>query len=157
MTPVRWHYRDALLVWLFPVSFALHIVEEWVGGFPEWIALFLGSDLPRAAFLVINAVAWIAMALAARATIAREEHGWMGIAIATILLVNAIAHIAGSLVTRSYSPGLFTSIVLYLPLGQLALTRAWLQSRDGAFGKGVLAGIALHALVVVIAYAAASM
>jgi hypothetical protein len=153
--PVRWHYRDAPLVWLFPIAFALHILEEWFGGFPEWMALPLGSELPRAAFIAINAVAWIAMVLAARAAIAREENGWMAIAVATIVFVNALLHVVSSLATRSYSPGLFTSVVLYLPLGQLALARAWLQAPDGLFGRGVLVGLALHAIVVAVAYASA--
>jgi len=153
---VRWHYRDALLVWLLPLSYALHILEEWFGGFPEWMALILGSELPRAAFVMINATAMLAMLIAARATIAREKNGWMGIAIATILFVNGIAHILGSLVTRSYSPGLLTSIVLYLPLGQLALMRAWFQAQREMFGRGVITGLVLHAFVVVIAYAASS-
>lgn len=152
---MRWHYRNAQLAWLFPLAFALHIAEEWFFGFPEWIGLMLGAALPRLAFVVINAVAWVAMALATAAAVRREENGWMEIAIATILFINAIAHVAGSLVTRTYSPGLFTSVVLYFPLGQLALMRAWDQAADGLFAKGAATGVALHALVFVIAYAAA--
>jgi hypothetical protein len=149
---VRWHYRDPLLVWLLPVSYALHVLEEWFGGFPEWTAIVVGSPLPRGAFVVINAVAFAAMILATRATTRRESNGWMGIAIATILLVNGIAHILGSLVTGTYSPGLLTGTILYLPLAQLTLLRAWAQTEGAMFGKGVMTGIALHALVVVVAY-----
>jgi hypothetical protein len=38
---MRWHYRDPLLAWLLPLSYALHILEEWFGGFPEWMAVML--------------------------------------------------------------------------------------------------------------------
>jgi hypothetical protein len=150
---VRWHYRDAPLVWLFPICFSLHLIEEWFGGFPEWAARVVGSELPRGAFIGINALALLVMLMAVRATVATERNGWMGIAVATILLVNGTAHILGSLVTRSYSPGLLTGIVLYLPLGQLTLMRAWLQSSRATFAGGVVAGLAVHALVVVVAYA----
>ena len=150
---VRWHYRDPSLVWLFPSSYALHILEEWFGGFPEWTATVAGSPLPREAFIVINVVAFAAMILATRAAIQRESHGWMGIAIATVLLVNALVHILGSILTGSYSPGLVTGVVLYLPLAQLALMRAWNQAGNGMFGMGVAAGLGIHALVVAIAYA----
>ena len=153
---MRWHYRDPLLVWLLPLAYAFHILEEWFGGFPEWLAVVTGSPLPRGAFIVINAVALAVMILATRAAARRESHGWMGIAIATILLVNGIAHILGSLVTGTYSPGLLTGVVLYLPLAQLALARAWSQAEGAMFGRGVVAGIALHALVFVIAYAAST-
>jgi hypothetical protein len=153
---MRWHYRDRLLVWLLPLAYACHILEEWFGGFPEWLAVIAGSPLPRAAFVVINGVAIALMILAARAATQRESHGWMAIAIATILLVNGIAHILGSLVTGTYSPGLFTGVILYLPLAQLVLLRAWSQAGKGMFGSGVAAGLALHALVVVIAYTMAT-
>ena len=154
---VRWHYRDAPLVWLFPLSFALHIGEEWFGGFPEWTARVAGSELPRAAFLGINAMAMLAMLIAVRATVAAEKNGWMGIAIATILVVNGVAHVLGSLITGSYSPGLITGVVLYLPLAQLALMRAWVQAPREMFTRGVMAGLVAHALVVVVAYAVAAL
>ena len=149
---MRWHYRDPLLVWLLPASYALHILEEWFGGFPEWVGTVVGSPLPTNAFIVINAVALTAMILATRAVTRREANGWMGVAIATILFVNAGAHVIGTLVTRSYSPGLFTGVVLYLPLSQLVLFRAWSQAEGAAFRQGVLAGLALHVLVLALAF-----
>jgi hypothetical protein len=147
---MHWHYRDGLLVWLLPLSYGFHILEEWFGGFPEWLAVIVGSALPRTAFVVINAAAMAAMILAARAATQRESHGWMAVAIATILLVNGIAHILASVVTGTYSPGLFTGVVLYLPLAQLALLRAWSQAEGAMFARGVWTGIALHVLVFVI-------
>ena len=147
---MRWHYRDRLLVWLLPLAYACHILEEWFGGFPEWLAVIVGSALPRPAFVVINTAAMAAMILAARAATQRESRGWMAIAIATILLVNGLAHILASVVTGTYSPGLVTSVVLYLPLAQLALLRAWSQADGAMFGRGVAAGLALHAFVFVL-------
>jgi hypothetical protein len=149
---MRWHYRDPLLVWLLTLSYVLHILEEWYGGFPEWMAFVIGSPLPRTAFIVINAVALALMLAATHATTKREAHGWMGIAIATVLLVNGLAHLGGTLVTRAYSPGLITSVVLYLPIAQLVLFRAWSQAEGSAFGRGVAAGLAFHAVVVIVAY-----
>jgi hypothetical protein len=149
---MRWHYRDPLLVWLLPASYALHILEEWFGGFPIWMATVIGSPLPAAAFIVINAVALSAMVLATHAVTRREACGWMGVAIATILFVNALAHVLGTLATRTYSTGLFTSVILYLPLSQLVLFRAWRQAEGAAFRQGVVAGLGLHVLVLAIAF-----
>src|SRR5688500_9911441 len=70
---VRWHYRDALLVWLFPAAYVVHILEEWFGGFPEWLAIVAGAPLPRPEFLVINIVGLGLMIAAARASTRREE------------------------------------------------------------------------------------
>ena len=163
---MRWHYRDPLLVWLFPASYAAHVVEEWLGGFPEWLAVFGREGLPRGAFVAINGVAMTLMIVAthlvtraerkSRAMAEDDGHGWIAVAIATILLVNGLMHIGASLLTATYSPGLFTSMVLYLPIAQLALFRAWQQAPRRAFLRGTCAGVAMHALVSGIAIALAS-
>jgi hypothetical protein len=79
--------------------------------------------------------------------------GWTAVAIATVLFVNALAHVFGTLMTRTDSPGLFTAVVLYLPLSQLVLARAGAQAEGAAFRDGVLAGLVLHVLVVTVALA----
>jgi hypothetical protein len=116
------------------------------------VALIAGSALPRPAFIGINAAAMLTMVVAVRATVVSENNGWMGIAIATVLFINGIAHVAGSLLTARYSPGLVTGVILYLPLAQLTLMRAWLQAQPGLFGRGIVVGVAVHALVGVIAF-----
>jgi Protein of unknown function with HXXEE motif len=70
-----------------------------------------------------------------------------------VLLVNGVVHVAGSILTGTYSPGLITGVVLYLPLGQLALIRAWHQAPPRMFLHGVLAGLAAHAVVTATAVA----
>lgn len=148
---MRWQYRDPALVWLFVPAYVAHLAEEYFGGFPEWFAWIAGKPLPRGAFLLINAVALLAMIAAVRSATRRDEHGWMAIAIATVLLVNGVAHAGASVFTGTYSPGLVTGVVFYLPLGHLALIRAWHQAPPGVFLQGVLAGLAAHAVVPLIA------
>lgn len=148
---LRWHYRDPHLAWLLPPAYAAHILEEWFGGFPAWIGLVVGSPLPRVWFIVINAIA-MAMAIAAtRASTTREDFGWAGIGVAAVLFVNGFAHALGTVIMRTYSPGLITGVVLYVPLGGLVLLRASTQAQPGAFGRGVAVGLAAHALVFVLA------
>lgn len=153
---MRWEYRDPPLVWLLVAAYALHIVEELVGGFPEWFAFLAGRPLPLAAFLIINGVALAIMAAAGHAATRHEPLGWMTIAIATVLLVNGLAHLLGSLAFSSYSPGLITGVVFYLPLAQLTLIRAWHQTAPPFFWRGVAAGLASHAVVVIVALASTS-
>ena len=143
---MRWHYRDPLLVWLFPAAYSLHILEEWFGGAPEWLAILGGQPLPRSAFIIFNVSALTAMIVAVRSATRCEARGWMAIAVSTVVLSSGVLHVLGTIATGSYSPGLVTGVILYLPLGQLALLRAWHQAR-AAFARGVWAGIAVHAIV----------
>jgi Protein of unknown function with HXXEE motif len=87
------------------------------------------------------------MVLAARAAIRREQLGWLAIGVAAILLVNGTAHLLASLVTGTYSPGLITGVVLYLPLAQLVLLRAWHQVPASLFWQGVGTGLIAHVVV----------
>lgn len=150
---MRWHYRDPPLVWLLVGAYAAHVVEEWFGGFPQWFAVLAGRPLPADAFLTINAIALVVMAASAAAATRRESFGWLAIAIATIELVNGIAHLLGSIVTTSYSPGVITGVILYVPLAQLALLRAWGQVAHAFFWRGVAAGVLAHVIVTMTALA----
>ncbi len=137
---MRWHYRDPALVWLFVPAYLCHLAEEFFGGFPAWIGAVIGRPLPPAGFIAINAVALVLMIAAIRAAIRRESHGWMVIAIASLLFLNAIAHALGSIATASYSPGVITGAVIYFPLGAIALIRAWDQAPEQQFWRGVGVG-----------------
>ena len=148
----RWSYRDAALLWLFVAAFAIHVAEEWLGGFPAWVASVVSRPMPAAAFLIINGIAMLLMIAGVRAAIRTERRGWIAVTIATIALVNTVSHLAGAVVTRSYAPGLMSALVLYVPLGSLTMIRALDQARDQV-ARGVLAGILLHAAVFVIAFA----
>jgi hypothetical protein len=149
---VRWHYRDAGLLWLFVPAYLVHVAEEWVGGFPEWIGTVVGSRLPAAAFLLINGLALVLIVAGTRAAIRGESHGWMAVSIATIVLVNALVHAAGAALTRSYSPGLISAVTLYVPLGSLTMIRAFDQASRAQLTRGVVAGLLIHAIVFVIAF-----
>lgn len=152
---MRWHYRDAGLLWLFVPAYVIHVAEELVGGFPQWIATILGRPLPVSAFLIVNAVALVLLIGGIRAAIRTERYGWIAVALATIVLVNTLAHAAGLALTGSYSPGLISAVVLYVPLGSLAMIRALDQAPRPQLTRGIVTGLLLHALVFVVAFALA--
>jgi hypothetical protein len=155
---MRWHYRDAALLWLFPPAYLLHLAEElWGGpGLLQWFAAIAGRPLPRLAFAIINAAGFALLVTGIRMAVRREAAGWIAIAIATVATMNALLHVAGSVMTGQYSPGLITGVVLYLPLGQLLLSRAWSQVEQSRFTHGVVAGVAIHIVVIVAAAASAA-
>jgi hypothetical protein len=151
---MRWRYNDPPLVWLLVAAYLAHVGEEYFGGLPQWLAMIFGGELSVETFLVINALGLAVMIAAARLSTRSESYGWLTIGIATVVLVNGLLHLLGSVFTGTYSPGLITGIVLYVPLGQLALLRAWQQTGESFFSKGVAAGLAAHALVSLIAFTA---
>jgi hypothetical protein len=149
---MRWQYRDAGLLWLFVPAYVVHVAEEWVGGFPAWIGTVVGRPLPGAAFFIINGLALVLLVAGIRAAIQTDRYGWIAVAMATIVLVNTCAHAAGALLTGAYSPGLISAVVLYVPLGSLALIRAVDHAPRAQLLRGIAAGLMIHAIVFVVAF-----
>ena len=149
----RWHYRDAGLLWLFLPAYLIHLAEEWFGGFPNWVAIIAGSPVPGAAFLLINGIAIVLLVVGIRSATRTDASGWIAVAIAAIALINTVSHASGSILTGTYSPGLISAAVLYVPLGSLVMVRALNQAPYATIVRGVIFGVVLHAIVFVAAFA----
>lgn len=139
-------------VWLFPLTYLAHIAEEYWGGFYRWIARLVGGELAAEQFLSLNAIFWLVMTAAIAVAFWSRAADWLVIALGTAVLINGSAHVIGGVFTRSYSPGAVTGLLLWIPLGAFTLRRAWHYVPRNSLIAGVLAGITLHALVLLNAF-----
>lgn len=140
---------------LLPVSYLLHLAEEWWGGegFAAWTARAFGSPVSTTRFILLNSIVWPLFSLLTIAAILRPKLAWFPTTFATVVLINAGLHALGSLATATYSPGLLTGLLLYLPLGLAALAHGRRVVPPRAFQLAVLLGVIIHSLVAVIAFA----
>jgi hypothetical protein len=76
--------------------------------------------------------------------------GW-GLSIVYLVLVNAVAHIVAAILWREYNPGLWTALILFVPLGTLALLQvARVPGVEGIHhATGIAVAIGIHAVIVV--------
>ena len=121
-------------VWLFPVTYALHLLEEYVvgGGFPVWAQRVLGIQFSNREFVAWNAFAFALMCLGALLVSRQARFRFIEIAMAIAVLGNVAAHIIGSLATWTYSPGLITGVLAWIPLASVRLPIAFrASSRSG--------------------------
>ena len=132
--------------WLFPATYLLHIAEEDWGGFPAWLSAAAGASLSRQDFLIINAIAFAVMTTIVIAA-QRGLGAWTIAALGTVVSINAALHIGGSVLTGSYSPGVVTATLLWLPLGLYTLRRLRHDLDTGELAAGILTGVLLHVLV----------
>lgn len=132
---------------LLLVTYALHIVEEYALGFPAWARAHTGLAFTQDVFLRLNATFFGVMAACVVAGMLSAPAQWLTLPLGTAVLINATAHLVASLVTLSYSPGLLTGTLLWIPLG-LRIIRV---SRDrwppSLVRAGILLGVGLHVLV----------
>jgi hypothetical protein len=92
------------------------------------------------------------MIVGVRLVLKTKSYRWLLVSFGTVVLINAASHTIGSVVTRSYSPGLISALLLWLPLGTITLLRAWKRVNGRIFRAGVITGIAMHAVVVLLAF-----
>lgn len=137
-------------LFLFPVTYLAHIAEEYSGGFAERAAELTGLAVPHAAFLSANALFWLLMVAAVGFVWRRPSRAPLAVALATIVVINAALHIGGALILAGYSPGLFTALLFWLPLGIVTLARGSRLLSQRSFRSGIFIGVAAHLLVPVV-------
>lgn len=140
---------------LLPLSYLLHLAEEWWGGegFAAWTARAVGSPVSTTRFIVLNSIVWPLFSVLTVAAILRQRLAWFPATFATVVVINTVLHGLGSLATASYSPGLITGVLLYLPVGIAALVHSRRVVTPRSFQLAVLLGFLIHAAVAVIAFA----
>lgn len=137
LVPSNW------LSWAPLGAACLHIVEEFVypGGFVAWYRRsrpsIRASITPR--FLIIVNVLLLVLCYDAGALAERPLGVFLWLAVSALLFANAIWHVAGTLRTRSYSPGVATGVLLYAPLAAYGYTR-FIESGQASLW---MAGLAL--------------
>ncbi len=135
-------------IWLFPVAILAHVAEEALAGetFPAWVSRVAGVDVSMSEFLVMNVVALVVVTAGA-AIAARPGGAWATAALGAAVLANALFHLAGVLASGWYAPGIVTAVLLWTPLGVLALVHAVRCARGREVAIGVLVGMAAHGVV----------
>jgi hypothetical protein len=142
----------AAWVWLYPATYAIHILEElWGGrGFSAWLAGVAGVELAAEKFLVWNALALLLMGASVPFTLRFRHLRWLPLAYGVAFALNALSHVAASLYTVTYSPGLASGLLLWLPLG--AWTLLYLKPTLTRRGRraGLAVGVSLHCAVLLL-------
>ena len=140
-------------VWLFPATYLVHITEELMagGGFPAWASRQTGLALTASRFVLINGVALAVMLIWSVLAWRRRSFLWLGVTLGVIVGINGVLHAVASLATRSYSPGAVSGVVLWIPLGTLAVHVGWCLVRPKVFWTAVILGLVVQGLVVVVA------
>jgi hypothetical protein len=139
---------------LLALAYLVHLGEEWWGGpgFSAWTRSALGVEIGPARFLVINAIAWPLFTLAVVAAVRSARFCWAATSFAALVVLNGCLHLLATVGLGSYSPGTVSGVLLYLPLGGRVLLETSRRLARPVFARGVAIGIAVHALVALLAF-----
>ncbi|HEV2762335.1 MAG TPA: HXXEE domain-containing protein [Pyrinomonadaceae bacterium] len=134
---------------LFPLTFVVHVAEEvWCGeGFPAWVSRVSGVEMTHERFLALNAAAWVVMLAGCLLAAGFERLRPLALPFATAVLINGLAHTGATALTATYSPGLLSGLLLWVPLGLYTLRRARRFTERKTFWLAVASGFVLHGLL----------
>lgn len=119
------------LIWLLPLAFMAHLVEEYCTGYPAYAGAVTGHPMALPMFLGPNLLFVLVMALlTAWAAKAKSPAAifWMLAWAAGNEFWNFVYHLIAVPAHDRHSPGLITGALVYLPLS-LAVWQAGLAER----------------------------
>ncbi|MEN0068615.1 MAG: HXXEE domain-containing protein [Myxococcota bacterium] len=96
-----------------------------------------GPLTPEGIFVINTSLVWLVGAIAVWRA---PHHRFPALAMASIIVVNAIAHIGLGIVRLDYNPGLLTSLIVFLPIG--GYVYAFVRQANLASTREVLASVA---------------
>jgi hypothetical protein len=108
------------LAWVMSVGYLLHNVEEYgidltgvLYAFPKMSESILETGFSGAYYMAVNfSFIWLIFPIAAALS---RKYRAMPLGMAAFMFINGLGHIA-SIATQGYNPGVFTSIVLFMPI-----------------------------------------
>ena len=111
--------------WLFPLSYLIHIAEEYWGGegYPAYILRLRGVHMSTGRFLAAQSVGLILVTIGVIAAKQIKFLPMMLVILGALVAGNAITHTVTALSIMSYGPGLISSIFVWGPLGIATLIR----------------------------------
>jgi hypothetical protein len=122
------------LLWLAVACYGLHILEEYQLDWRNWARAVIKLPVEWSDFYVMNALVIVF-------GIANLAAHWplLALTFSAVMLINAtFFHILPVIRTHGrFSPGLFTAIVLFWPVG---IACYWRTAADGALSAGTLIG-----------------
>ncbi len=117
--------QTILWSWLFPLSYVIHIAEEYFGGegYPAYILRLRGVHMSTARFLAAQSVGLILVTIGVVLAKQLKFLPMMLVILGTMVAGNALTHTATALSILSYGPGLVSSIFVWGPLGIATMIR----------------------------------
>lgn len=163
---MRWHLipsmtnnlrapsSDAALTlwcWIFPVTYLLHIAEEYYvdDGYPAYLLRLRGLQISTFLFLAAQGVGMVLMIAGILLAHRFNFRNTLIVILGAVVLVNGITHTVTSLAYWHYGPGLVTSILIWIPIGVATLFHFKGSMSDRRFWLAIAIGVAINAAIAV--------
>jgi hypothetical protein len=117
---------DLSILWLVPVAYLIHILEE-SPRFVPWAVKYLGAPETFGQFIVGNVIfmAYVIIATSLAVFYTNEWTLIIGLSAAAWIFSNFLIHAYYTLRTGIYSPGVVTAGAIYVPVSLYIYSNFW--------------------------------
>jgi len=131
------------LLWLCTAAYGVHVLEEYEFDWRNWARAVIKLPVEWTDFYVVNSLVIVLGIVAANLA----DRPALALAFPALMLINAIFfHVWPMVKTRGrYSPGVFTAVILFFPLGIACFHQA--LSTAAVSGSGVVLAFIIGALL----------
>jgi hypothetical protein len=114
---------SAIWMWLFPVTYLIHIAEEYWGGegYTAYLFRLRGVHLSTARFLFLQALGVVLICVGIVLSLKLRFPRFMLAILGALVLANGITHTVTALRHGGYGPGLVSCVLIWIPLGLVTL------------------------------------
>lgn len=128
--------------WGIVVVSLVHITEEYYGSWINWVQRYApGVTFPH--FVVVNSI-FVFLCIAASAI----QILLFQLSIASLIFINALIHIVPTFFLKHYSPGVWSAILLYIPLSVLSFYSTYI--RGNLTHQNVILSVSIGILIMLI-------
>jgi len=149
----RWSDNTIIIwSWLFPITYLIHIAEEYWGGegYSAYLMRLRGVHLGQTRFLLIQSFGVFLMALG---VILARRLGFlemMLVILGATVLVNGLTHTVTSALNGGYGPGLFSSLLIWIPLGIATLFCFKGRVSERRYWLAVVIGLGINSVFTIV-------
>ena len=146
--------KTILWSWLFPLSYLIHIAEEYWGGegYPAYLLRLRGVHMSTGRFLAAQSVGFILVTIGIILAQKLKFLPMILVVLGALVAGNALTHVVTALSILEYGPGLWSSIFVWGPLGIATMIR-YKNAIDEQwqYWLAVAIGVAINVVVGVLA------
>ncbi len=142
-----------LLSWLLPITYLIHVVEEYWGGegYPAYLLRIRGVHLSPTRFWVAQIIGTVLMITGIILSRRLKFPRVMLVIIGSTIMINGLTHSITSIIEGTYGPGLFSSLFFWIPLGLATLIYLRNRCIKWKYWVAIGIGLAVNIMIGVIA------
>lgn len=148
-----------VIIWLslFPLTYLAHIAEEYLcgGGYSHYLLTRYSVQLSQQRFLILQTLGMFLMLVGVGLGIMLRFPLTTVAILSAVIAGNVLVHVVRSVQDRSYTPGLITAVILWLPLALISLVTVWGRVPTNRLLLAGLAGCAANVVVELLSFSKA--